>query len=166
MDIIVEVKSILENEGYSLYQESENKLVFEDENLCGFVSLHKTIKEIFENWQIIQDEFVKNKTQRLRQDFTKAFNIYSVFLTQERSLSGSKTHIKDIQEDFRSSRKIIGYELNTSEDIRRALFPLLSIQKKSVLDVSNYLQRIKSNLNYPDIISDKSIDDIYNKIIK
>ena len=166
MEIIIEVKSILENEGYSLYQDSENIIIFEDESLCGFVSYHTTIKEILEQWQSIQDKFIKNKTFHLRQDFLKAFNIYSVFLTTEGNIINYKNLIINIQENFRSSRKIIGYGINTNEDVRRTLFPLLSIQKKSVLDVSDYLLRIKSNLNVPDIISEKSIDEIYNKIFK
>lgn len=164
MDIVNEVISILEIEGYSTRLISENKLIFEDESLCGFISVQDTIQTILETWETIQNDFVKEKTNHLREDISKAFNLYSIFLTSD-NIQKYKPQIINIQEDFKSSRKIVGYGINTTQDIKRILLPLISIQKKSSIETSNFLDKIKSNLNNKDIISDKSIDEIFNKLV-
>jgi len=164
MNIINEVISILENEGYSTYRESESKLLFEDESLCGFISIHNTIKEIANSWNEIQNEFVKKQTNQLRGEIIKAFNIYSIFLTSD-EVGEHRLQINNALEDFTTSRKIIGYGISTNQDIKRILLPLVSIQKKSKLEMGNYLEKIKARLNIKEIISDRNADDIFKNLI-
>jgi hypothetical protein len=168
MNILFEVQILLEKAGYNIRQadNSEEKILFEDDCLLGFVSMHNSLNDIITNWEEIQDNFLKNNASKLRNDLYKAWNAYSVFLTQERASPEIRKIIFDIEEDLRGTRKIIGDSINTGDELNRCLLPLLPVQKTVKLDFERSADRLQGRLNNPQILNDLSQDLLFSIIME
>ena len=168
MNILFEVQIILEKAGYNIRQadKSEENILFEDDCLLGFVSIHNSLNDIITNWEEIQDHFLENNASKLRNEPYKAWNAYSVFLTQEKASPEIRKIIFDIEEDLRGTRKIIGDSINTGDELTRCLLPLLPVQKIVKLDFERSPNRLQGRLNNPQILNDLSQDLLFNIIME
>jgi hypothetical protein len=139
MDLRLESESILENSGYRVRESLEDlpMIYFEDSSLVGFISIEPSCQGLLKTWKTKQDAFLQNNAQRFRSASYKAWNAYSVFLTDDTCSAEEKNELRLIEEDFRGTRKIAVANLVTREDLRRALYPLLPIQNLMSLQGRN-----------------------------
>src|ERR1051325_3174630 len=108
MNLVDEAQQILEQTGY--YVRSSNlgeSFDFEDETLYGFLKIYPSAEAIVEHWEKEQDEFLQRYARRIRANPPKAWNAYSVFLTATDAPGDVKTELRQIEDDFRGTRKIV-----------------------------------------------------------
>lgn len=154
MDVLVETKAVLVNAGYDcvITKENTEQVYFEDECVLGFVNIFPKLSDIISNWEQVQDNFLKKAASQLKNEPQKAWNVYSVFLTSDEGKKDQIQYIHRIEEDFRGTRKIVGYNLQTREDLKRVLLPLLPIQNKIVLEQEDYLERLRKEIEESSIL--------------
>ncbi len=146
------VRAALEGAGYRVRAISENDLVFEDESLLGFVSVKDTVSAILDVWASEQDAFLKGNATQLRKEPRKAWNVYSVFLTEADCEAAQMSRVLDAEEDFRGTRKIVRCGLKTESDIQRALYPLLPIENVVALSSEDAMARVRGRLDLSEAI--------------
>src|SRR5208283_3553893 len=118
MNMFDEATNILEAAGYraKCHIERHQILYFEDVSLFGFITLFDSVSALLSNWQREQDEFLKRNANRIR-DSVKAWNAYSIFLTQSECAAENRAHLLAIEEDFRGTRKIARSSVVTRQDL-------------------------------------------------
>lgn len=130
MDVYSECKRLLELSNYEVIPNvaALDQFRFEDESLMGMVWVVSTPAEIINNWKTRQDRFLRENASQLRKSETKSWNIYVILLAEAPPGTAEKLKLVEIEEDFRSARKIAQGDLQTRLDLQRALYPLLPIQ--------------------------------------
>lgn len=164
MDLISWSLRVLEDAGYSIRSE-RNKLLFEDETIYGFISAHENVDDIIHSWESIQDGFLKEHAPAIRRSNLKAWNAYSVFLTSSEVDYAQQGFISNIEEDFRSTRKIVRAGVTSLNAVRRALFSLLPIQHPVQLSSEDMKERIFNRMTLSlsvkaALLSNSSLNDI------
>lgn len=167
MNILYEAKAILEEEYYKTMQSNimEDQIYFEDESLLGFISTYDKLEVIIENWNDHQNRFLNLNANKLRNDPTKAWNIYSIYLTQDAGEIRLQEKIVEIEESFVGSRKIIGFGIQTKDDLVRTLLPLISIQKVLSIQTDDFNFNFKKVLNYPELLNEISVKELSKQLI-
>lgn len=130
MDVYSECKRLLELNNYAVIpsETALDQFRFEDESLMGIVWCVSTPSEIIGNWKAKQDRFLRENATQLRKSESKSWNIYVVLLAEKAPDANERLRLVEIEEDFRSARKIAQADLRTRVDLQRALYPLLPIQ--------------------------------------
>lgn len=128
VDLLQEVRVILRFSGYLTDPFSADEIVFEDHDLFGFVWVAPTVKDLIKGWEVHHDNFISRRAGALRKAADKAWNLYAIFLTRDKPTEIERGTLSKIEEDFRGSRKIASSDLNTPEQVIRALYPLSSIR--------------------------------------
>lgn len=149
MELLFEVGSLLEAHRYAITRPLRplDELQFEDESLLGFVWAAPSVSALLAEWKTRQDAFLRRSASRLRTGETKSWNLYVVLLTHDRPNESDRSSLIEIEEDFRSARKIAQAELTTTSQVRRALYPFLPIQNVVAIERSDALQRFRSRLS-------------------
>jgi hypothetical protein len=150
MDLLNDSGTLLRVAGYTVSAESRTVFYFEDSSVYGFVSVLPTVEEIVRSWQNEQDGFLASHSESLRGTPEKAWNAYSVFLTEARSSAETAAMLVAVEENFRASRKIARADLQTIEDVVRALSPLLPIRNLVTLSSEDLLRRLRAALSFLD----------------
>ena len=129
MDLLEEANAILEAAGYRTVRpgRSAERFYFEDSSLLGFVSVFPSVDQLLKDWEGLQDSFLSAHAKPLRLAPGKAWNAYSILLTQAVCSARQLPLVLGIEEDFRGTRKIARASIATRPDLIRALFPLLPI---------------------------------------
>lgn len=168
MNILNEVRNILERNNYKTIQRDSKKdiIYFEDSSLIGFVSVHDTVKMIIEQWEYLQDTFLKENMTTLSDGKEKAWNIYSVYLTREKMDPTHKSKVNSIEENFRGTRKIISHNLITRTDLERALWVLLPIQKVVKMQFKDSKTRLRDKIDIPKLLEDIKAEDIVTYLME
>lgn len=149
MDILYEAKNLLDAAGYHTCHISEKEwLIFEDEALFGFICLAQKVSDVLEVWEKAQDSFLMRNSVRLREFPLKAWNAYSVFLTEAECPTNLKADLLRIEEDFRGTRKIVQTEISSIDELYAALFPLLPIKNLVSLKEVDSTPRLESRLSF------------------
>lgn len=166
MNLLFEAKTVLQAAGYRTepLRPSDEKFYFEDESLLGFISVHSHIKSVFDNWENQQDNFLREYAPQLRIEPDKAWNIYSVYLTQDQCPDEMRHKIYDIEEDFRSTRKIIGFNIQSRPGLERALLPLLPIQNSIMLRLEDITSRLREKTAIPEIFGNEKADELVRRL--
>jgi len=166
MNLLTEARSILDGAGYRTHlpKSSSDRLIFEDDTLIGFISVHSKVEEIVEKWQREQDAFLREHAPALRKEPNKAWNLYAVFLTSAPCPPALKKEITNVEEDFRSTRKIVGFEIETHIDLVRAVITLLPIQSQVVLQPQDLIARLRQIIEIPQLLEDQSLDEIFRML--
>ena len=103
--------------------------LFEDE--YGIVALHffDTWTQLSENWTLAQGLIVDLISEHLSRPEPKAWEGYLVLLTTAPITAADRNNVVDIQYDTSRVRKLVvtGAELETLDDVRVALLPLLPL---------------------------------------
>jgi hypothetical protein len=130
MDIYSECKRLLETNDYEVVPSPTalDQFRFEDESLMGLVWVVAKPSEIVADWKSKQDRFLKDNAGQLRKAEDKGWNVYIVLLAEAAPELDEKARLAEIEEDFRSARKIAQADIKTRVDLERALYPLLPIQ--------------------------------------
>ena len=149
MNIIDESRGLLEISGYKTkYSELEaNFLYFEDDSLLGFVISFSTTDNLLKYWKEKSDKFLMKNADRLRSNPRKAWNIYSIFLTTEEPASPIFNELLEIEDNLQSSRKIARSNIKTREDLLYALYPIIPIQNRVVLQPENFIERVRDRIS-------------------
>jgi len=139
MDVYAECKRLLEVNHYEIIPSATalDQFRFEDESLMGLVWVVGSPLEIIENWKARQALFLRDSAVQLRKAEDKSWNIYVVLLAEAAPSPAEKVRLAEIEEDFRSARKIAQADLRTRLDLQRALYPLLPIQNFVSADEEN-----------------------------
>jgi len=149
MDLNYEAQKILDEAGYHTARSAEKEwLLFEDETLFGFISIATSVADIIATWEQSQDSFLARNAIQLRSFPAKAWNAYSIFITDAECPPARKTDILKIEEDFRGTRKIVQAEIASSDELYAALFPLLPIKNLVTLKDYDSLPRLESRLSF------------------
>jgi hypothetical protein len=149
MDLRYEAQKILERADYHITRLADKEwLLFEDETLFGFIRIASTVEEIVGSWEVDQDSFLARNAIRLRSFPLKAWNAYSIFITDAECPPAFKTDLLKIEEDFRGTRKIVQTEIASFDDLYAALFPLLPIKNLVTLKSIDSLPRLESRLSF------------------
>lgn len=155
MKLLDEVSQVLGEAGYEVNVDarSPGMVLFEDDALLGFVTEAQDAREIVDRWRETQDQFLATNAVQLRQDPTKAWNVYAVFLTTRTDESAHIADLVTIEEDFVGARKIVRVGLNSSADVRTALLPLLQIQNLTRgAEATDDLDKLRSRLELGDAV--------------
>lgn len=149
MNLLQEVRRTLQLNGYRVAaaRDAVDQIQFEDDSLMGFVWEARTGAAIVANWRQKQDDFLRRNASKLRSSEFKSWNIYGVFLTVEGVSSIESTELKEIEEDFRATRKIARAGIETSSQLLNALYPFIPIQRLVPFDAENPSERLKEKLD-------------------
>jgi len=148
MDIATQAEIVLRNALYETWSWSGPSgpvTCFESAALIGFVHVFVDAKTLMASWQASQKTTLARHAASLRRAGTKAWNVYSIFLTAERAPSLARA-IERIEEDFTLTRKIVRVAVTTAEDVERALLPLMGIRAQPLLGAANFEDRLRSRL--------------------
>lgn len=148
MDILTQTEICLRNARYDTRAFSTpygSVTCFESNAILGFVHVFETAIELLQEWQMRQKNVLTRHAISLRGAGTKAWNVYSVFLTSERAPSLTRP-IERIEEDFTLTRKIARTSVISPDDVERSLLPLTAIGSQPLLGASNFEQRLRARL--------------------
>lgn len=150
MDISKETEIILRDNGYNTWQwtdSSQSVICFENESILGFIHIVSGCMEIIDKWRAIQDVTLARFKPELKKAGEKAWNVYSIFLTEGRADTQTKNMLNSIEENFQLTRKIVRAGINSQQQLIGALLPLLSIRNKPIFDESNFDEKLFTNLS-------------------
>ncbi len=148
MDISTQAQIALRNAQYETWSSSgQNGPVtcFESASIMGFIHVFESAEALMGLWQSSQKSALARYAALLRGAGPKAWNVYSIFLTPERAPSLARA-VEQIEEDFTLTRKIVRMAVTTSEDVERALLPLMAIRAQPLLSASNFGDRLRARL--------------------
>jgi hypothetical protein len=165
--LIDEARSVLEASGFVTFLAAPDAkaLVFEDISVLGQVHVLESADEIFANWQLLQDTFLRENADRLSRDASKAWNVYTVLLTSDSPPGDVAARLFTIEDDFRGTRKVARCGVLSRQDVTAALAPLLPLQNVlsvGVIDAKRRLgERLRTiNPSLERLIGDASPDSI------
>ncbi len=104
--------------------------VFEDS--YGIVALHiyDTLEQLMEDWPVAQGQLVDLISEHLSRPEPKAWEGYLALFTTGPSTADDRASVVELRYDTNRVRKLVstGEELETLEDVRTALLPLLPLE--------------------------------------
>lgn len=148
MDIFTQAEILLRDAQYDTWTwagSAEPVTCFENMALMGFVHVFDSAEALLAGWRTRQQATLARHAASLRGAGTKAWNVYSVFLTSDEDERRGR-EIERIEEDFSLTRKIARPSITTSDEVEKALLPLLSIRSKPLLGASNFEARLRTRL--------------------
>lgn len=146
MDIGAQAEIYLREAGYDTWNwsgASPAVTCFENSTLVGFLHVFRTAADLLAQWEEAQLRVLSRHSAALRSGGSKAWNVYSVLLTNEQS-PDDKQLIERLEEDFTLTRKIARTGIRTVEDLAHALMPLLPIKAQPLLENTNVADRLRS----------------------
>jgi hypothetical protein len=148
VNLSAESQRLLESSKYRTYPGAKKDFFyFEDSSLLGFVWIAPNPAALVDEWQQLQDSFLRDKDLQLRKSKDKSWNAYSVLLAEPDASSDQVHALLRIEEDFRGTRKIAKAGLRTVAQLTRALLPLIAIQNLVELERDDSKERLRSRLN-------------------
>jgi hypothetical protein len=149
MSIDDEVRLVLETAGY--YSQAAkleaSSLEFEDEAILGFVAIYGTVQDLLATWERDHDRYLRTRIREVRGAADKTSNLYGVFIAEGDAHREQLAEIHAIEENFIGSRKMVGVNVRTREDVRGVLLPLLPIQSASRFTPSDLDARLSTRLD-------------------
>src|SRR6266480_2634591 len=102
-------------------------LLFEDAAVAGVIIQYPTVSALLEGWDKAQSAYLSSNHARLGEASYKAWNLYTVLLTSDDNplLNGMALAL---EENFVSTRKLVGVGIADQSDLLRLLLPLLPLQ--------------------------------------
>ncbi len=164
-DVLSTVQVVMQSANYRTWEirDSRNLTIgFEDEVTMGFVSVFATPRQMIDNWRETEATLLTRFAAQFGAAGDKAWNVYSVFLTEARSSDEERREIRWIEEDLERTRKITATGLFARDDFVKALLPLLPIIAKPLLAPEDSTQRLLRRIevispSVRDLVLDDSI---------
>jgi hypothetical protein len=147
MDLLSSARGLLERNEYRVSAYGDSTLDFEDDTLIGFCAIFTTAESLLQGWRKIEIGFLRRQAKPLRASGSKAWNVYSVFLTDDPVQTAISSKLIQIEENLESTRKIAQAGIATESDLSRALFPLISIQSVVSLRMDDPLERLRTRVS-------------------
>jgi hypothetical protein len=148
MDILNHSEITLRQAGYVTWPWSGGRvpvLCFENLSLIGFLHAFPSAQSLVSGWEEAQKAALARFAPALKLSGAKAWNVYSVFLTEEMAPTLAKP-IERIEEDFSLTRKISRSGVKSAADLQQALLTLLPILSQPTLDQADFNQRLRARL--------------------
>jgi hypothetical protein len=148
-EIFSTVQTLLRDSGYRtrlLPFEQSTVLCFEDESILGFCYIFPSPDMLLASWTAIESQLLSHHTVRFRLAGDKAWNIYSVFLTEGEANSSQTREIRWIEENLDRTRKIAASGISTKENVLQALLPLLRLQYRPIVEMDSFSDRLKNRI--------------------
>jgi hypothetical protein len=123
---------------------SANARLFEDPYTLVAVVVYDTWQQLFERWPDAQATLVDIVSERLGKSEPKSWDVYLVLLTPALADTAAAREVNAIRYDTTRVRKLIstGDELQTLEDVRRTLLPLLPVTPVTLGSPRNVLEQL------------------------
>ena len=148
MDTATQVEIVLRDAGYKTWPwagTSPPVTCFENPVLIGFVHVFESADVLLAQWEASQKLVLERHVGALRGAGAKAWNVYSIFLTE--ALAPSRQwEIQRLEEDFTLTRKIAHAAIRTPEDVERVLLPLTAVKAQPLLGDADFEARLQSRL--------------------
>lgn len=148
MDISTQSEIVLRDAGYETWISTSAygiTMCFENAAIIGFVHVFDSVRSLLAHWKERQEIILARHTVELRGAGLKAWNVYSVFLTEEYATT-QRQKIAQIEENFELTRKIARASIRTPRDVEQALLPLTTIRAQPILGDVDFVKRIRSQL--------------------
>lgn len=157
MDIATHTEILLRGAGYETWTwtgAAPAVICFENAALIGFVHVFPSANDLLARWQVAQNAVLSRHGPALRAAGAKAWNVYSVFLTEELA-SAQQRAVERIEEDFALTRKIARAGVRTQDDLDRALLPLTAIRAQPLISETDFEDRLQARLKdvSPDVLA-------------
>jgi hypothetical protein len=146
MDIATQSELFLREAGYDTWSwtgTSSPITCFENPTIVGFIHIFDSAAALLSEWEDSQSKVLARHSAPLREAGTKAWNVYSVFLTSEQAPS-LRREVERLEEDFSLTRKIARLGIQVTEDLEQALLPMVPIKAQPVLQNANVEDRIRA----------------------
>jgi hypothetical protein len=146
--ILNESEVILRSDNYSTTRlPNDGAFAFEDDNVFGFVIEYGDTEKLISNWLPDQSKLLERFASALRNSGPKAWNVYTVMLTEAVAAAGETVFaLESIEENLRHTRKIPRQGVRTPADVKAALAPLLSIAFQRDLGAEPFEARLSRKL--------------------
>jgi hypothetical protein len=148
MNIATQIEILLRGSGYETWRSGADAgmVCFENAAVIGFVHVFPTAQDLLDKWQQAQSASLSQYGPALRSAGAKAWNVYSVFLTEELAVPKHRA-VEQIEEDFALTRKIARAGVRTADDVERALLPLIALRSHLVSSDSDFKERLQARLS-------------------
>jgi len=147
IDILFEAERLLSRAKFSTFPLLSlecRSLAFENQTVIGFLHAYDTVDSLVANWRADTETTLGRYALALRRAGDKAWNVYTVFLATGPIAPAVRSSLHSIEEDLSGTRKIARGEIETSDDLREALLPLLPIQNAPMLEAVDVAAEIQS----------------------
>lgn len=147
-NLLLDVRAVLEEMGYQTFAESPDaeSALFEDSVLLGVLVVLESPSAILEQWEPYQDRFLRDNARRLSIDPYKAWNSYTILLTEAPADKVTTAALFAIEEDFRGTRKIVRAGVSTRAAIEAALSPIAPLQRLLSITPDDIKDRLSGRL--------------------
>lgn len=157
MDISSQTEILLRDAGYETWVWTgplAPVVVFESQTVAGFVHVFADGQSLLKNWFEAQRQTLDRHALVLRGAGDKAWNVYGVFLAGT-ATADEVREIERLDEDFTLTRKIGRANLQTNDELRTALLPLLPVQSSGLAEASRFDDLLRTRLkNVPEAVVD------------
>lgn len=146
IDIATQSEVFLRESGYDTWPwsgASPPVICFENTAIVGFLHQFDSGAALLSGWEGAQEKALARHAPMLRVAGTKAWNVYSIFLTSERVELSTQRAIERLEEDFSLTRKIARSGIQLAEDLGNALLPLAPIKAKPLLEQARVEDRLR-----------------------
>lgn len=124
-------------------EQDSSYLKFENDLIMGFVLEFADSEALIEGWQAASQRVLHAAQFALRRAETKSWNTYVVFLTRAVADYGQNMSLATIEENLTGTRKIARAGIESAEDVRAALLPLLDMQNAPRLEAVDMTAEIR-----------------------
>jgi hypothetical protein len=148
MDIEIQTEILLRESGYETWTwtgATPAVICFENAALIGFVHVFQSANDLLMRWQEVQNTVLSYHGAALRAAGAKAWNVYSVFLTEEQAPTQQRA-VERIEEDFALTRKIARASVRTKDDLERTLLPLITLRAQPLISDTDFEDRLRARL--------------------
>lgn len=148
MDIATQTEVLLRGAGYETWTRtsvSPAVICFENAALIGFVHLFPSASALLTSWREAQNAALSHHGEALRAAGGKAWNVYSLFLTEELAPTQQRA-VERIEEDFALTRKIARAGVRTQDDLERTFLPLTAIRAQPLISETDFEDRLRARL--------------------
>lgn len=171
--LLRDAEAVLKDAGYRVGPANAGPdcVHFEDDSVLGALFVFESVDDLLESWERTQDSFLRENGAALSNAPTKAWNCYTVFLSELDAKNVDRSRLNAIEEDFRGSRKVVGAGVSTRDDVEAVLAPLLPLRHLLVttrLDPVELLRERLGDENSPlqGLLSEVEIDVIVSWLLE
>ena len=140
------VEEVLRESAYAVIRVDDNRLLFENSTVIGFVVEFPTIAELIDQSIQTLTSLTSQYQLALRRSGNKTWNAYAVLLTPESTNSSSKAVLQSIEENLIGTRKIVRGTILSRHSVVQALLPLLPLQRSPDLPLIDMQEEISSRV--------------------
>ena len=148
-DLVAQARGVLERSGFATGVAGPDAVTcdFEDVSIMGRIHVVESVAALLNDWERLQDEFLRDHADHFSRDPTKAWNLYSVFLAVSAPDEAEKAKLFVVEENFRGTRKIARAGIGRREDLERALAPILPLQNVLSIGTTDATRRLAERLH-------------------